>query len=51
MGWLGIGPSGELFVRCNGHFGSKIAENFLTDFEAGDSHFASKVTHQVVTFL
>lgn len=36
MDWLGIGSSGELFVHCNGPFGSKKAENFLTDCETGD---------------
>jgi len=51
MDWLGVGSNGKLFVRCIGPFGSKIAEDFLTDCETGDSHFASKATHQVVPFL
>jgi len=29
----------------------KIAENFLTDSETGDSHFASKSTYEVDPFL
>ena len=38
----------SFLVRCNGPFSSKIAENYLTDCETGDSHFASKTTYQVV---
>jgi len=51
MDRLGIESIGELFVRCNGPFRSKIADNFLTDCETGNSHFASKTTYQVVPFL